>query len=41
MGTVAWQRAPNPPRTAYSIHGHSGSTIAMPAPAASWNVINQ
>jgi hypothetical protein len=34
--------APNPPRLVYSpayrIHGHRGSTVAIPAPAASWNV---
>lgn len=42
MGTVARQPAPNPPRTVYSsayrIHRHSGSTIAIPAPVASWNI---
>jgi hypothetical protein len=38
MGTVAWQPAPDPPRTGYRIHGHSASTIAIPVPAASWNV---
>ena len=37
MGTAAWQPAPNPPRSAYSIHGHSGSTIAIPRSAtAEW-----
>ncbi|MGB8030968.1 MAG: hypothetical protein WCF30_15050 [Terracidiphilus sp.] len=35
---VAWQPAPDPPRTAYSIYGHSGSTIAVPAPTPGWNV---
>jgi len=38
MGAVAWQAVPNPPRSAYSIHGHSGSTIAIPAPTVYWNV---
>ncbi len=45
MGTVAWQPAPDPPRLVYSpayrIHRHSGSTTAIPVPAAWRILINQ